>query len=221
MKSWTISTLVLSFLLAVEAAGQADKPAAPTQFLIQVTVFKGDPLGSREAGTLSIESRPQIVTLDKRPAEIQVGGPQIPTVAPKDRKRPSKDARGGPGLEYRLRVAPTKQDEERVHLEVTFELTKSAAQTEDWTQVQTEGTRLVGTFKFREAIKVPCGRANDGERVWAELRVEELPPMRQTAPRVRNSCKPMCLTAKTGSGRLDQCGVATVAVCLFLPASGR
>ena len=40
---------------------------------IECGVFTGDPLGSREAGTLKVLSRPQLSTLHKQPAMFRVG----------------------------------------------------------------------------------------------------------------------------------------------------
>src|SRR5262249_685458 len=70
MQSWSIPLVVLA--AAAVRLDAAD--LAPKQYQINMVIMRGDPRGSREAGTIKIVAEPNVVTLAKRPATFISGG---------------------------------------------------------------------------------------------------------------------------------------------------
>jgi hypothetical protein len=46
---------------------------APPQFIVDVALFRGDPLGTREAGTVRVLGRPTLLVTNRRTGALRVG----------------------------------------------------------------------------------------------------------------------------------------------------
>src|SRR5947208_5449440 len=71
----TSTCCVLAVVLVVGAGdnARANEPVKPPLLQINLRLLEGDPLGSREAGTLKVLAEPKIVTLSGRAAEFICG----------------------------------------------------------------------------------------------------------------------------------------------------
>jgi hypothetical protein len=146
-------------------AGDGKPPAKQLQ--INVRVFEGDPLGSREAGTLKVLAEPRLVTLENRPFSFVSGGEMAVT--------------GGEGVSFprfgRLiegKAGAVKDG--KVRLDLTLSHTTVAERTEGRVQLHTESTRTITTALLGEVVKLRWGKGGTEKQAWAELSVEEVGP---------------------------------------------
>jgi RNA polymerase sigma factor (sigma-70 family) len=142
-------------------------PKAPRQVQIRLRVWEGDPQGSREAGTLKILAQPTLGVLEGRPFSFLDGGEQaVPAGADKIQF-----------VEFGHSIRGTARPGEKpgtVFLDVTFENTTIPEQSVDILRVNSESTRMLGTFKVGEVVKLDGPKSAAGRQLWAELVVEKV-----------------------------------------------
>jgi RNA polymerase sigma factor (sigma-70 family) len=181
----------------------APVPATRKQVQISITIFQGDPHGSREAGTLKALAEPTLVTEDGCPCSFMAGGVEV--VYPGDPRK----TKGIPVCEAgrSIRITPTLGKENgTVFLDVTMEdskLTehlhavadhligtiklgevvktvedsKLAEYSGDRIRLHTVADRVIGTFKLGEVIKLEETSEAGKPPVWAELVLREVQPL--------------------------------------------
>ncbi len=66
--------LCVAASLALTFSGELARIIAPKQFSVEIKLYRGDPLGSREDGTLRVLMDAKLRTFSGRPAVCQTGG---------------------------------------------------------------------------------------------------------------------------------------------------
>jgi hypothetical protein len=170
-----------AWILAVAAvvlvgAGPKEKPAAPPpgpapspgekQVWMDLRVWQGDPFGSRQAGTLKLLADPKLMTLDGAGAAVNCGGQQA--------------VEADPGrvefvpIGHIVKVLPRVQQDGRIRLRVTAEVSSVVEQSDDRLQVNTQSSWTVHTVRTGEWVRMRFAQSKDGHPVWAEVRVAEV-----------------------------------------------
>jgi hypothetical protein len=165
MKKWLILTAILATFAGIGAGPADNSTPRPKQILINLSVFQGDPLGSKADGTLKCLAQPRLVTLEGREFQLQLGGEQAVEL-------PS-------GVKFvafgrRVRGTPARVKEGKVEIDLTLEEITPVSPSGERVQLRTEATRTIGTFKLGEVVKLKWGKTKEGDQVWAEVSVEEL-----------------------------------------------
>jgi RNA polymerase sigma factor (sigma-70 family) len=163
---------------AAEPKNQPTAPADPTserpaaaepdgqrQFIIHCKVFYGDPHGRREAGTLKIVAEPRLMVLEGRPFSFLNGGQQV--VADGADKVQFVEF----GLSIRGTAKPGKEPG-TVFLDVRMDDTTISDQSGDVLRLNSEGTRVLGTFKVGEVVTLRLPNGTPDRQTWAELVVD-------------------------------------------------
>lgn len=165
---WSMAMALAAVLLVGSQSTAADdKPSPAKQLQLNLRVLEGDPLGSREAGTLKVVADPRILTLENRPASFVSGG----EIAVTD----------GDGMQLiqlgrMVEVKPGAVKDSKVRLDITLSNTTIAERTEERIQVHTESTRMISTVRLGEVVKFRWRKGSADRRVWVELTVEEVKP---------------------------------------------
>jgi hypothetical protein len=167
---WSI-TLAFAAAAAMPVGSQStaggEQPPPGKQLLFNVRVFEGDPLGSREAGTLKVLAEPRLVTLENHPFSFASGG-EIPV-------------RDGQAVQFhsfgrRIEGKPGAVKEGKLRLEITLSNTTIGERTENRIQLHTESTRTITTVRLGEVMKLRWGKGSADRQAWVELSVEEVKP---------------------------------------------
>lgn len=127
----------------------------PKQLRFDVLIFQGDPLGSKEAGTLEVLMRPQLVTLETQRGLVQAGQ-QYPV------KIDDKVSDYTPGVT--VEITPGTVKDGKVRIDVTMTKSTVAENSKEKVQFNTESTRIITTVKLGEVVKLRCGK-----ETWIEL----------------------------------------------------
>ena len=138
-----------------------DKP-----LLLAITFCEGDPLGSREAGTLRLLAPPRVITRQNRQCEFLLGdGRRIPIGT--DETDFVKT-----GASFRCTPALVKDGKVKLDLTLSNTTPGDGDQTAERIQVHTQSTRTITTVKLDEVIKLRFGKADGDKQRWVELSVE-------------------------------------------------
>ena len=165
---WSIAfVFAAAMLVSSQITAGGDKSPSSKQLLFNVRVFEGDPLGSREAGTLKVSAEPRLVTHENRPFSFMSGG----EIAVND----------GEGVQLvqvgRMIVGkPGAVKDGKVRLDITLSNTTFGQGNEGRTQLQTESTRTITTIRLGEVLKLRWDKGSADKQAWAELSVEEVKP---------------------------------------------
>src|SRR4051794_28591007 len=125
--------LVAILLICGNPTPAEDRGANPRQLMISVRLCEGDPLGSREAGTLKVLAEPKLITIENRPGSFVVGGHfAVPAGVGNVQYIPT-------GLRVETTAVILKDDKAR--LDVTLSFSEAQERTENHFQVQTQSTR--------------------------------------------------------------------------------
>lgn len=168
MKKMTLSLIAVTFLLSGDLSGaKPEKQTRVRQVLFHVRVLEGDPLGSREAGTIKVLAEPTIVTTENREFSVNMinGVTVINTdVEPIDSVETGLKIKGNPG----------KVVDGHFRLDLSVSYTTFDAQVENTTEFTTVGKRIIKTIKLSEMYRFRIGQKNSHstERVWMELSAE-------------------------------------------------
>jgi hypothetical protein len=151
--------LSISFA-AMLSLGVASVKDAPKQLEFRVKIFQGDPLGSREEGSLEVLCDSKFVTAEKRRGRVFTG-----------QELSALDHRGeliyhqiGIGVEATGWVLKNG----RVYLDISISHTTSGKAVEGRTQLNTETARSVGVYTLDNAFKLRLSRKGD-KQTWAEV----------------------------------------------------
>src|SRR4051794_17574876 len=157
----------LAFAAALLVVGHSpaggDKPSSAKQLQFTLDVFEGDPLGSREQGTLKLLASPRIVTLENKPFTFISGGEiAIPN--------------GPQGVQFErtgltLEGTPGAVKDGKIGLDLKLSNTTVGKETEDQIQLSTETTRMITTVKLGEVVKLRWGKGSADNQRWVELSV--------------------------------------------------
>ena len=135
------------------------KPTPP-QFQLDLVILQGDPLGSREAGTLKVLAESKLVAREKRPASFLTGGQVFS---------------GGEFVDFghKITVVSERAEDGAIRLHVVLEYTELQDQTEDSASFQTSQRRYTRAVKPGESVKLRWGKQSE-RQTWVELSVREV-----------------------------------------------
>jgi hypothetical protein len=165
---WSIALVfVAAMLVGSQPTAGGDQPPQGKQLQFNVRVFEGDPLGSREAGTLKVLAEPRLVTLQNRTFSFVSGG-EIPIT-------------DGENVQYQPfgrmiegKAAAVKDG--KVRLDISLSNTTIGERTEGRIQLHSESTRTITTVRLGEVVKLRWRKGGTEKQTWAELSVEEVQP---------------------------------------------
>jgi hypothetical protein len=160
--------LMLALGLGMGTSAHAEVAPQP-QYVIQVTVWKGDPLGSKAEGTVEVLARPQLVVCDRQTGFVQVGE-QVAVTRPD----------GRPRFEFSgltLKLTPAVQSDGTVVLR-----TESQVTTVSPTPVclgngmvvpafNCQAVTLVSMVKDTQTIRLRLAVDSPTDQTWAEVTV--------------------------------------------------
>jgi hypothetical protein len=147
-------------LLVTVSVSRGSEPP-PRQIQISLTMKQGDPLGSREEGTLKVLAEPRLVTLERQPGsflsggEVRIGGEMV-------------------HVGKLVKVTAEKVADGRLLLGVVLEHTDLSDRREDSAQFQTSRAIYSRTVKPGEVLRLRWGKNTPGPQTWAELSVREV-----------------------------------------------
>lgn len=162
-----ISAAAADVVRIVEQINKLDIPTP--QYIIDIRVCVGDPLGSRAAGTLKVISEPRVVATEGKPAFIRAGGQ---TVVEPDGELVSI------GVEMKVTVLSMKDVTARVRIEGANTTLEGPEKDRSLKTVRSITTREV---KAGEMTRVRIGQKAD--ETWAEVTVRPVEAMTPPPPR--------------------------------------
>jgi len=166
---WSITLAVAAAMfVGSQAAPGGDKPSSRKQLEFYLRCFEGDPLGTREAGTIKVVAEPRIVTLENQPFSIVSGG----EIAVPDGAKGVQFVPVGRKMEGKHSAAK----DGRVRLDITVSNTTVGEGTEERFQLHSETTRTITTVRLGEVVKLRWGKASADRQAWVELSVQEVKP---------------------------------------------
>ncbi len=180
MRRFIALSLVVAWCLGAHTLAQAEKLEHKAQFQMNITIYRGDPLGSREAGTLKVYAEPHVVTMNGRPAYLLTGG-EIPVL---DGTKSVRYVQTG----HSIHITPTLTEDGRIFLDIKTEQAtpiKQPKEAADRVSVQTVGTRTMGTFRRGETVKVRFDRGTAERQTWAEIIVDIVKNEATQVPRAK------------------------------------
>jgi len=161
------SLLLLATLPLLPAGPPVDASSPPPQKVLEIRmhIYRGDPLGSREAGTLKVLAEPTLRTLIGQTFEFISGGEVVIEGIPESLTYvPS-------GTNVRGTVARRKDG--RWFLDLALEITLPVERSPDSTRVEKQGTRIFRPIALGEVVKVRASKSAEQEQIWLELTVSE------------------------------------------------
>jgi hypothetical protein len=165
---WSITlAFAAAMLVGSQSMAGGDKPQPSKQLLFNMRVFEGDPLGSREEGTLKILAEPRLVTLENRPISFVSGG----EIAVTDGENVQFHQFG-----WMIEGKPGAVKDGKVRLDLTLSNTTVGERSEERIQLHTESTRTITTTRLGEVVKLRWGKGSHDRQTWVELSVEEVTP---------------------------------------------
>jgi len=171
MKKMAFSLIAVTCLLPGDLWGaEPEKPAGTRQLMFHVRVLEGDPLGSREAGTIKLLAEPTMITTENRPFTLMTGG-EVPFIAEGDVEWVLKGLKmnGKPGI----------AKDGKVRLVLTLTHTVVEHQSEDLLQLSTTETRVISTVKLGEVTRFRFGKTDSkpDQQHWVEITPELVQPL--------------------------------------------
>jgi hypothetical protein len=162
MKCRTISQVVLLvFLVGQTVTGEPT--TNPNQHLTyHIRILQGDPLGSKEAGTLKVLASAKVVNLINRPIHMATGADFAV-------KNGSEVEHVPLGWIVALRTGTIHNDS--VKLDITLAKTDVTKQEKEKQKLHTESTRSFVSAKFGETMKVRWNHGKVDHQTWIELSV--------------------------------------------------
>ncbi len=161
-----ISATAADVVRFIEQIGELDVPVP--QYVIDIRICTGDPLGSRAAGTMKVLAEPKVMVQEGSVGHIRAGGSAVMEVD------------GEPvsvGVEMKVAVLSMKGDAIRVRIEGANTTLEGPEKERNLRTVRTITTREV---KAGETTRVRIGQKAD--ETWAEVTVrpvEAMPPAPQ------------------------------------------
>ena len=163
----TLAVAAAMVVCGSPALGDGVPAGAKKEILCHVRICKGDPLGSREAGTVKVCQQPKLVTRENQPATFISGG-----------EMPVKDGDAAIFVPFGTSVflKPGSIKDGKIRLDVNVSITTADALA-DRAQFHTESTRSISTVRLGDVLKIRCGRGTADSQTWIELTVEEVHPV--------------------------------------------
>lgn len=155
-----LAACVLTLLGTATAAHAQDaQPAKKKQVVARVKLFAGDPLGSREAGTVKCLVETRTSTIEGRPFKLVCGGELAYTDA-------AGIVRTIPFGRI-LTGTPRLTGKGSVEVDLRLENTTVQRLGENDVRQHTDAHQCGGTYRLGEPVKIRVGAGD--KQVWAEL----------------------------------------------------
>jgi RNA polymerase sigma factor (sigma-70 family) len=153
----------------IPAAPIVSRAGEKTQLQIDVVVYEGDPLGSREDGKVRMLAMPRLVTNEGSPADFFMGAEKRLSI-PGVEKLPAEYV--PEGLQFNI-IA--RHLHGRLYLmDLTVSKTIPVSHAKDFVKLHTTSTRLLQTVEAGVTLRLRCSSTADDKDVWAEFTVREL-----------------------------------------------
>lgn len=158
----TRTLLISAALLIVAPATYADTKAK--QYHIELALKRGDPLGSPQAGTVEVLTRPQVRTLEKQAARVVVG-----------QSVPVGDNKSIEFLEvgHSITVLPEPTEGGTIRLRIEVELSELKARGDDHAAVRADRYLCVREVTPGELMRIRLGPRAKTE-TWLEVTAREV-----------------------------------------------
>jgi hypothetical protein len=143
-----------------------DKPSSEKQLRFNLRLLEGDPLGSPEAGTVKVLTKPLLIACENQPFSFDCG-----TLVPVTHDGGVQYVKTG----QTVKGKPSAVKDGKIDLDVTFSNTTFKGNPEHF-QLQTESTRTTTSLRLGEMVKLRCGKGSADKQTWVELSVEEIKP---------------------------------------------
>ena len=161
--SFLLAAIAAMFVVCNPSIG-GDKQVDAKPLILSLSLCEGDPLGSREAGTIKVLAQPKVVTRQNAFAELVSGGELANSVGIEGTEFVPT------GLTVKCMAAVVKDG--KVKLDLTFSVTTPGEQSTERIQLHTQSTRTITIVKLGEVIKLRCGKADPGKQFWIEVSVD-------------------------------------------------
>jgi hypothetical protein len=160
--------ILLGNLRTGEALAEHGKPVRASQVLCKLRVLSGDPIGSKEKGTLEILAQPNLTMPEHCRCSVFTGS----EIAVPD---------GADGVEFveighRVQIKTGAVKGGEIYLDITYTSTYAEDPTPERLRLHTESVRVTGTYKLGEMIKLSLSPRPADKQQWVELVVEEIKP---------------------------------------------
>lgn len=164
---WSMTLAAAVLFVSGQGVPGGDNRSSMKQLQFNLRVFEGDPLGSRETGTLKVVAEPRIITLEKRSFSFASGDEVAVT--------------GSDGVQYVqsgqvLEGKPGAVKDGKIQLDITLSNTTVGKRTQGHIQLHTEMSRTITTVRLGEVVKLRWGKGTTDKQAWVELSVAEIKP---------------------------------------------
>jgi hypothetical protein len=164
---WSMTLAAAVLFVGGQGVPGGDHTSSMKQLQFNLRVFEGDPLGSREAGTLKVVAEPRLITLEKGSFSFVSGGEVAVT--------------GIDGVQFVqsgrvLEGKPEAVKDGKIRLDITLSNTTVGKRTQEHIQLDTETSRTITTVRLGEVVKFRWGKGSADKQAWVELSVAEIKP---------------------------------------------
>jgi hypothetical protein len=160
MRSFLVAAALLTTFGSVALAGE---PAMTKQFVIEVCLYHGDPLGSKTECNLEILSHPRLVTMDGQAASCMVG-----------QKVTALETDGCDFVGTSFNVRPVARKDGVIRVELGCKVSEIVEQSEFHLETRTLGARRIINVRLGETFKMRLKGQSATEQTWLEGKVTEV-----------------------------------------------
>jgi hypothetical protein len=154
--------MVLAFVGFGSAAFSAE-PTKTNQYLIELRVCHGDPLGSKADGNLDILSHPTIITVEGEAAQCMIG-----------QKLTGIDADSPDFAGVSLKVRPVGQKDGAIHMEIGCKVSEVVEESEFHIETRVVCARRTLNVNMGETFKMRMKGQSATDQTWLEGKVTEI-----------------------------------------------
>lgn len=167
MKRVASLVAVVALLACNKPTPAEELPTTPRQLQIDLRLFKGDPNGSREAGTIKLLQEPRLVTIENWPATFVAGGLLCgPDMKPQE----AEFVDFGSYLTVKANLLPA----DKAQLEITTVTPERGEPIGKLNRMRTSITRMVTVVENGKVNIFPFGTATGAKRLWVEMTVYDV-----------------------------------------------
>jgi len=152
-----------AFLTAIGSVAFAGEPAKTKQFVIEVCLYHGDPLGSKAEGNLEILSHPRLVTMDGQAASCMVG-----------QKVTALETDGCDFVGTSFNVRPFARKDGVIRVELGCNVSEIVEQSEYHLETRTLAARRMVDVRVGETFKMRLKGQSATDQTWLEGKVTEM-----------------------------------------------
>jgi hypothetical protein len=171
------SVALLLIVPSAETARLYKREGSSKKMVIEVAVFRGDPFGSREAGTVKVLANPFLEVMDGKTVDFCIGvGESVPLSPALFPESKAVKVIGFKQFGYHYSLSPYLQEDGRVVIIVEADHSKPMRLAQPSGEAISFEVRRFNArriLKQGESFKTMCGEEPTGEYVWIEVKVQE------------------------------------------------